>query len=90
MMNVLEGWLKRQTTASGQQREEVKQLEISKVVVGLGINQASQYSKNEGGEDTLCTVRGGLEAFISNEMKILQTQGKALGRAKEQWKEKQE
>lgn len=56
MMNVLEGWLKRQTTAFGQQREEVKQLEISKVVVGLGINQASQYSKNEGGENALCIV----------------------------------
>ena len=49
-MNVLEGWLKRQTTGFGQQREEENQLDISKVVVGLYVKQASEYSKKEEGK----------------------------------------
>ena len=49
-MNVLEGWVKTQTTGFGQQREEENQLDISKVVVGLDVKQASEYSKKEEGK----------------------------------------
>lgn len=55
-MNVLEGWLKRQTTGFGQQREEENQLDISKVVVGLYVKQASEYSKKEEGKTIDCAL----------------------------------
>ena len=55
-MNVLEGWLKSQTTGFGQQREEENQLDISKVVVGLDVKQASEYSKKEEGKTIDCAL----------------------------------
>lgn len=55
-MNVLEGWLKWQTTGFGQQRQEENQLDISKVVVGLDVKQASEYSKKDEGKTIDCAL----------------------------------
>ena len=55
-MNVLEGWVKTQTTGFGQQNEEENQLDISKVVVGLDAMQASEYSKKEEGKTIDCAL----------------------------------
>ena len=55
-MNVLEGWLKTETTGLGQQREAENQLDVSKVVVGLYVKQASEYSKKEEGKTIDCAL----------------------------------
>lgn len=49
-------------------RDGSEALEISKVM-GLGLKEVSELSKNERGEDNiLCSVGGGLGDFIYNKM----------------------